>query len=304
VVATLGTALTPDHARLLKRRLGPDGLALLCYDADAAGRRAAGSGAGVLLEAGVDVAMMVLPSGMDPDDVIRESGEATFREILEHPTSLLEFLLAELPPDPAARRRSGLELATLVCSASDPAVRQNLIEELARQLYLRPREIEEHGEKRRRGAKVAAAAVRSPMPPGERELARILLECSNEWRSKILEIVHVEYIRDVRVRRLLEDTRSIVSGDDSGTDFLHELLSHCTDPDASTLVAELSTSPMPEITDDSIRVQLKTLLQRQAREGSQRLEPQIAAAEKRGDHAEVDRLLAEKTRLRRDLAEI
>jgi DNA primase len=304
VVATLGTALTPDHARLLKRRLGPEGLALLCYDADSAGRRAAGSGAGVLLEAGVEVSMMVLPPGMDPDDVVRERGEQAFRELLEHPTSLLEFLLAELPPDPAARRRSGLELAPLVCSASDPAVRQNLIEELARQLYLRPREIEEHGEKRNRGAKVTATAGRSSMPPGERELARILLDCSNEWRSKILEIVHVEYIQDVRVRRLLEDTRTIVSGDDSGVDFIHELLSHCTDPDASTLVAELSTSPMPEITDDSIRVQIKTLLQRQAREGSQRLEPQIAAAEKRGDHAEVDRLLAEKTRLRRDLAEI
>ena len=304
VVATLGTALTPNHARLLKRRLGPDGLALLCYDADSAGRRAAASGAGVLLEAGVDVAMMVLPSGMDPDDVIRERGEETFRELLEQPTSLLEFLLADLPPDPAARRRSGLELATLVCSASDPAVRQNLVEELARQLYLRPREIEEHGEKGRRVAKVAAAAERSPMPPGERELARILLDCSNEWRRKILEIVHVEYIQDARVRRLLEDTRSIATGDGSSSDFVSELLSHCTDPDASTLVAELCTSPMPEITDDSIRVQLKTLLQRQAREGSQRLEPMIAAAEKRGDHAEVDRLLAEKTRLRRDLAEI
>jgi len=145
---------------------------------------------------------------------------------------------------------------------------------------------------------------RSPMPPGERELARILLDCSNEWRAKILKLVHLEYIQDVRVRRLLEDSRSIVSGDHSGADFVNELLSHCTDPDASTLVAELSTSPMPEITDDSIRVQLKTLLQRQAREGSQRLEPQIAAAEKRGDHDEVDRLLAEKTRLRRDLAEI
>jgi DNA primase len=304
VVATLGTALTPDHARLLKRRLGPDGLVLLCYDADSAGRRAAGSGAGVLLEAGVEVAMIVLPPGMDPDDVIRESGEQAFSELLEQPTSLIEFLLADLPPDPAARRRSGLELATLVCSASDPAVRQNLIEELARQLYLRPREIEEHGNKKIRGAKVSAKAERNPMPPGERELARILLDCSNEWRSKILEIVHVEFIQDVRVRRLLEETRSIVSGDDSGVDFIHELLSHCTDPDASTLVAELCTSPMPEITDDSIRVQLKTLLQRQAREGSQRLEPQIAAAEKRGDHAEVDRLLAEKTRLRRDLAEI
>jgi len=61
---------------------------------------------------------------------------------------------------------------------------------------------------------------------------------------------------------------------------------------------------MPEISDESIRVQLKALLQRQAREGSRRLEPLIAEAEKRGDHAEVDRLLAEKTRLRLESAEI
>jgi DNA primase len=304
VVATLGTALTPEHARLLKRRLGPGGLALLCYDADSAGRRAAASGSGILLEAGVEVAVVVLPPGMDPDDVIRERGEEAFRELLEQPTSLLEFLLADLPPDPAARRRSGLELATLVCSASDPALRQNLVEELARQLYLRPREIEEHGEKGRRAAPATATADRSPMPPGERELARILLDCSSAWREKILEIVHVEYIQDPRVRQLLEDTRSIAGEDESGADFVGKFLRHCTDPDASSLVAELCTSPMPEITDESIRVQLKTLLQRQAREGSQRLEPLIAAAEKRGDHAEVDRLLAEKTRLRRELAEI
>ena len=37
-VATLGTALTADHARLLKRRVGADGRVVLCYDADAAGR--------------------------------------------------------------------------------------------------------------------------------------------------------------------------------------------------------------------------------------------------------------------------
>jgi DNA primase len=304
VVATLGTALTPDHARLLKRRLGPDGLALLCYDADSAGRRAAASGAGVLIEAGVEVAVVVLPPGMDPDDVIRERGEEASRELLEHPTPLLDFLLADLPPDPAARRRSGLQLAPLVCSASDPALRQNLVEELARQLYLRPREIEEQGEKGRRRPPAAAATDRSPMPPGERELARILLECSSAWRSKILEIVHVEYIQDPRVRRLLEDSKSIEDVGDTGADFVNEFLRHCTDPDASTLVAELCTSPMPEISEESIRVQLKALLQRQAREGSRRLEPLIAEAEKRGDHAEVDRLLAEKTRLRLESAEI
>jgi DNA primase len=303
-VATLGTALTADHARLLKRRLGPNGLALLCYDADTAGRRAAASGSGVLLEAGVDVAVVVLPPGMDPDDVVRERGEEAIHELVSRPTPLLDFLLADLPPDPAERRRSGLQLAPLVCSASDPALRQNLVEELARQLYLRPREIEEHGERGRRGAPIAVQADRSPMPPGERELARILLECSSAWRSKILGIVHLEYIQDTRVRRLLEDTRSIEDAGTSRTDFINELLQHCTDPDATTLVAELCTSPMPEISDESIRVQLKALVQRQAREGSRRLEPLIAAAEKRGDRAEVDRLLAEKTRLRLELAEI
>jgi DNA primase len=303
-VATLGTALTPDHARLLKRRLGPDGVALLCYDADSAGRRAAASGAGVLLEAGVEVAVVVLPQGMDPDDLIRERGEEAIRQLLEQPTSLLEFLLADLPPDPAERRRSGLQLAPLVCSASDPALRQNLVEELARQLYLRPREIEEHGTKGRRTGPATGVGDRSPMPPGERELARILLECSSAWRSKILKIVHVEYIQDARVRRLLEDSKSIEGLGDTSAAFVNELLQRCTDSEASTLVAELCTSPMPEISDESIRMQLKALLQRQAREGSRRLEPLIAEAEKRGDHAEVDRLLAEKTRLRLESAEI
>jgi hypothetical protein len=213
-------------------------------------------------------------------------------------------LLADLSPDPAARRRAGLGLATLVCSTSDPALRQNLVEELARQLYLRPREIEEHGSRGRRVAASAAPPRRKPLPPGERELARILLECSSAWRRKILEVVHVEYIQDPRVCRLLEDTASMEVKDGSATEFVNRLIEQCTDPDASSLVAELCTSPMPEITDESIRVQLKTLLQRQAREGSLRLEPLIEAAEKRGDHAEVERLLAEKTRLRLESAEI
>ncbi|MEJ2581062.1 MAG: DNA primase [Acidobacteriota bacterium] len=303
-VATLGTALTSDHARLLKRRLGPEGLALLCYDADTAGRRAAATGAGVLLEAGVEVAVVMLPPGMDPDDLVRERGGEAMKELIERPTPLLEFLLADLPPDPAARRRSGLDLAMLVCSASNPAIRQNLIDELARQLYLRPQTIEEHGSRGRRVAPIASVQKRESMPPGERELARMLLECSSGWRSRILEFVLPEYITDSRVRRLLEDSRTIVKDETSKTDFVSVLLERCSDPGLKTLVAELCTSPMPEITDESIRVQMQTLLLHQAREGSRRLEPLISAAEKRGDREEVDRLLAEKQRLRLELTEI
>lgn len=304
VVATLGTALTSEHCRLLRRRLGADGRVILCYDADEAGRRAAATGAGVLLEAGVEVAVLVLPSGMDPDDVVRERGADTFRELLDRPTPLLEFLLEDLSSDPPRRRREGLRLAPLVCSASDPAVRQNLVEELARQLYLRPREVEEAGRQPRRAPTATEPAGRVSAPPGERELARILIECSQAWRRQILEVVHTNLIEDARVRRVLEEVAALVESESEVGDFVGELMRQCTDPDAGSLIAELGTSEMPEITDETIRLQLRTVVDRQARERARRLAPLIAAAEERGDAAELDRLMAEKTRLRQELAEI
>lgn len=305
-VATLGTALTTDHARLLKRRLGPEGIALLCYDADNAGRRAAAAGAQVLLEAGVDVAVVVLPAGEDPDDVIRERGVEAFRAALDHPTPLLDFLLGELPPEPARRRRAGLQLAPLVCASSDPAVRQNLIEELARQLYLRPREVEEHGSRGRQRAAAQAkpAPQRRAVPSGERELVRMVIECSREWRRRIFDAVHLDFIEDQRVRTILEVAREIDESAGGDADFIGALVRQTTDPDLSSLVAELGTSPMPEVTDETIRLQLRMLLDHQAKEHARRLAPLIAAAEARGDLTELDRLLEEKARLRQKNAEI
>jgi DNA primase len=259
----------------------------------------------VLLEAGLEVAVVVLPAGLDPDDVVREQGADHVRDLLEHPTSLLDFLLQDLPPEPARRRKAGLGLASLVCSASDPAQRQNLVEELARRLYLRPSEIEERGYGGRRpGPPSAPAPARHPPPAGERELARILLECSSEWRGRIFDIVQFEYIEDARVRALLEAARDVSDVEGTGPAYVAALLERCTDDDTTVLVAELCTSAMPEITDESIRRQLRLLLEHQARQRARQLAPLIEAAEARGDETELDRLLAEKARLRGKTAEI
>ncbi len=188
----------------------PTGLVILCYDADSAGRRAAAVGAGVLLEAGVEVAVLVLPAGMDPDDLIRESGEQAFRDLLERPTPLLEFVLADLPPDPAERRRAGLKLAPLVCSATDPLG-------CGRTSWRSSRGSSTSAPVKSRSMAAGSSAAgpssqpaqRTPMPPGERELARILLDCTDAWRQKILEVVYTEYIEDSRIRRLLEDAGEI-----------------------------------------------------------------------------------------------
>jgi len=303
VVATLGTALTVEHARILRRRLGHDGRVLLCYDADPAGRRAAITGTRVLLEAGVDVRILVLPAGTDPDDIVRERGAESFLDLLRRPQSALDFLLADLPENPDERRRRGLEFAPLVCSASDPAVRQNLVEELARRLYLRPREIEERGQLRRTGTDERQPPTREATAPGERHLARILIEGTPKWRAQIVELVRADLISDDRVRRLLAAAGEMIAGDEPpGGDAVGELLRLCSDDSVSQFVAELCNSEWPALTDDSVRAQLRAVSERQSRELARRLAPQISSAEQRGDQAEVERLLVEKARLRQNLA--
>jgi hypothetical protein len=193
-----------------------------------------------------------------------------------------------------------------VCAASDPAVRQNLVEELARHLYLRPAEIEEHGNRGRRrpAARAPSDGARGALPSGERELLRMVLESSREWRRQILDMIDLELIDDPRVRTVLVVARQTDESGDGETDFIGGLIQRTEDPDLGSLVAELCTSSMPEVTDETIRRQLGILIEHQARERARRLAPLIADAEARGDLTELDRLLKEKAKLRQKSAEI
>ena len=80
VCAALGTALTPEQAALLKRYTKK---AVLCLDSDAAGIKAALRGCDVLRDAGVDVRVIHVDDGKDPDEYIRKHGADEFRALLE-----------------------------------------------------------------------------------------------------------------------------------------------------------------------------------------------------------------------------
>lgn len=75
-VATLGTALTEEHARTLRRNTEH---VLLCYDSDAAGQSAAYRAADILEQAGCTVSIAHMPDGYDPDDYIKAFGPERFQ---------------------------------------------------------------------------------------------------------------------------------------------------------------------------------------------------------------------------------
>ena len=78
VVATLGTALTEEQARLMKRYAGE---VWISYDGDSAGRNAALRALDILDAAGISTKVIDYPAGMDPDDFIKANGLAGFNDL-------------------------------------------------------------------------------------------------------------------------------------------------------------------------------------------------------------------------------
>lgn len=78
-VASGGTALTPDQLRLIRKYT--DNLTIL-YDGDAAGIKAALRGMDLALEEGLNVRLVLLPDGHDPDSYVRAVGAAAFQEFI------------------------------------------------------------------------------------------------------------------------------------------------------------------------------------------------------------------------------
>ena len=85
VVGTLGTALTPEHVKMLRRWCDT---VVLVFDGDSAGRKAANRAIGrfadqgveLFFKADIDVKICVLPEGLDPDEILKQpEGEARFR---------------------------------------------------------------------------------------------------------------------------------------------------------------------------------------------------------------------------------
>ncbi|HBM81322.1 MAG TPA: DNA primase [Clostridiaceae bacterium] len=88
VVASLGTSLTKEQAKLLKRYCDE---VLICYDSDVAGQTATLRGLDILTDAGFKVKIICIPKGKDPDEYIRAEGKDAFLKCIEGAMPLIEY---------------------------------------------------------------------------------------------------------------------------------------------------------------------------------------------------------------------
>lgn len=89
-VATLGTAITPDHARLLKRYTEKVAIA---YDGDGAGQRATEKAVKILDEVGIETKIIKIEGAKDPDEYIKKFGKEAFRKLIEGSRSKMDYVI-------------------------------------------------------------------------------------------------------------------------------------------------------------------------------------------------------------------
>jgi DNA primase len=130
-VAVGGTALTAEQARLLARYVDR---VLVALDGDEAGRTASRRSLAPLANAGLEVKVVLIPQGDDPDSLVRSQGPEVMRELTESAPSAAGFLCLDADGSTAARERALAEVLDLAASLEGLPAREGLLVEADRRL--------------------------------------------------------------------------------------------------------------------------------------------------------------------------
>ena len=139
VVAPLGTALTENHSRILRRFTGERGEALLCFDSDLAGYKAAIRAYNELSSAGIYVRAIELPPDQDPDSLITNNGVEEFLDRINKAKPFYLFQIETLSKsldlhDPKDRVRFANEISPSISIIKDSVAREAMINDVATRL--------------------------------------------------------------------------------------------------------------------------------------------------------------------------
>lgn len=140
-VATLGTSLGEDHVRLMKRFVEE---VTVVYDGDKAGEAAALRGLEILLEGGMQVKLVSLPKGEDPDDFLNKRGKEAFATLLKSAKDFFDYklqaLLARYPrQDALGLSKISREMFETLLKVKNTVMLSEYFKRLARAL-----EVDEH----------------------------------------------------------------------------------------------------------------------------------------------------------------
>lgn len=142
-VATLGTAITSEHARILKRYVSK---AVLSYDSDDAGHKATDRAIGILAEVGIDAKILVMDGAKDPDEYIKKYGREAFARLIDSSRSKFSYIIEKTLKkydirNPDEKIKAADELCREIASVNSGVERDIYIKRVSSELEIDPKSI-------------------------------------------------------------------------------------------------------------------------------------------------------------------
>ena len=267
VVASSGTALTEAQLKLIGRY--SKNLTLV-YDADSAGSSATVRGIDLALEHDLNVRIVELPEGEDPDSFVLKHGGIEFRERLANAVSFIDFKAKQLHRSGAfvtveGKRNAIRSLAQTIAKIGDEITRNMYIKEVANN-YSEIFGVYEthlsHEVATIRSQEQRVRVTRSPLkqtrvtqeeqtssstvgfeeiPPEEHDILRLILEGNSDVIRYILSNVSLNQLTDERMRNLAQFVLDLY--DERGTIDTQALVSEMEDGEMRNLVTGLMFNP-------------------------------------------------------------
>jgi len=152
-VATLGTALTPSQADIMRRYADE---VIICYDSDEAGRKASDRAIALLRNAGLKIRVVTIPNAKDPDEFMKSHGDkgpAIFKVLLEKSAGDIDYKLDKLLDKYNISQTQGkveylTEAAGVIADSANPIERDVYISKLSEKLGVKKEAITEQVQKR------------------------------------------------------------------------------------------------------------------------------------------------------------
>ncbi len=270
VVASLGTAFTPEHAKKLLH-YAPE--ICFCYDSDEAGQKATIRALSIVRDTGARVRVIVVPDGKDPDEFIRKHGADAFRALVEKALPLVEYrlryVLSHTNYDTLDGKVKALhEMMPVLAGIREAAVRSEYERRLAQTLMLDEGIVRSELHHYRPEAE---DAVRQPIRKAVakpdtalRKAGRLVIRMAWQDAAVIAHletIVPLEGIRDPAQREILTFLKAAAEEGRPVDDMSAATLSDEAAAELSrSLVEDLGGRDETEAYDDSLRVLRKAYL--------------------------------------------
>jgi DNA primase len=310
-VATLGTALTVDHVRMLSRYVAS---MILVYDSDEAGIRSAlrcidtfwkehvdFSRGDVFREEKADTHILVLPDGHDPDSYLRENGAGPFEKAASQAPGIISFLIEQSIGmhglSTEGKIRIVTDLKRPLATINDNVARSLYIKQLAERIGLEEdiilekirKDSSEKGKKNIRRQKDSADRKGSRL---EQQIIAMMLQ----FPAILPEIKKYNVIEFVENRDLRAIGKTILEHQISSVQQISEILNQVENPEQQRLISALAL--VEESWDESGCMKLIIqFVKKGQRRRDHKILDQIKTAEKENDQETLIRLLREKQKL-------